>query len=234
VSVNKWAALLVAIVLALSGAGASADELGLVGTPFETSSNADALPQLARGVSIRRQLANNTLTQDDRMRLNALGLGTLHSAAVSIHKIPKRDVEQIARLRSLARAVGGFAPSEACDGIVTEGNGTGLCTGSVEGPFGKVPVRMPVSAKLQESSDGRVLLTISNDRPMEAKPLFGWSEIVAPGHLKVVYEMFPADGGWLIYTRVGVEMSAHKSSAKTISDAMLKLESWLTRELART
>jgi hypothetical protein len=57
--------------------------------------------------------------------------------------------------------------------------------------------------------------------------------VVDPDHLKVVYEMYPTDDGWLVYTRVGVDMSAHASSAKTISDALLKLEAWLTRELAR-
>ena len=29
-------------------------------------------------------------------------------------------------------------------------------------------------------------------------------------------------------------MSSHENSAKTISDAMLKLEAWLTRELAKS
>ena len=29
-------------------------------------------------------------------------------------------------------------------------------------------------------------------------------------------------------------MSAHEGSAKTISDAMLRLEAWLTRELAKS
>ena len=52
-----------------------------------------------------------------------------------------------------------------------------------------------------EGANGMVRLVISNNRPMEAKPLFGWSEIVAPGHLQVVYEMFPTEDGWLVYTR---------------------------------
>jgi hypothetical protein len=195
--------------------------------------SAEGLDQLSRGVSIRRQSTNDTLTQDDRDRLQGLGLGKLHASAVSLHRIPKRP-GQMARLHALVHAVGGFSPSEACDGIVTEGDGTGLCVGSVDGPLGKVHVRMPVAARLTERADGSIRLVISNHRPMEAKPLFGWSEIVAPGHLKVVYDMFPTDDGWLVYARVGVEMSAHASSARTISDALLKLESWLTRELART
>ena len=57
--------------------------------------------------------------------------------------------------------------------------------------------------------------------------------IFAPDHLKVIVDMYPTDDGWLVYTRVGVEMSDHESSAKTISDALLKLDSWLSRDLAR-
>jgi hypothetical protein len=219
-----------AAIAAVSSRPARADEPQQFAAASGVS--ADALDQLSRGASIRRQSTNNTLTQDDRARLRGLGLGNLHASAVSLHKIPRR-AGQMARLHALVHAVGGFSPSEACDGIVTEGDGTGLCLGSVDGPFGKVHVRMPVAAKLTENADGTLHLVISNHRPMEAQPLFGWSEIVAPGHLKVVYDMFPTDDGWLVYARVGVEMSAHEGSARTISDALLKLESWLTRELSR-
>ena len=52
--------------------------------------------------------------------------------------------------------------------------------------------------------------------------------------IQVAIELFPTDDGWLEYTRVGVEMSAHEGSAKTISDAMLKLEGWMSRELGKT
>ena len=227
---KMWAALGLAAVLGLCSVSARADEQAppLHGTPFEAGPNAAALPQLARGTTVRRSSANNTLTQDDRARLGALGLGTIHSGAVVLHKIPKRDAAQMDRLRALTKAVGGFAPSEACDGIVTQGVGVGLCTGSVDGPIGRIPVRMPVSARLSEMGGGAMRLVITNHQPMEAKPLLGWSEVVAPGHLKVDYEMFPTDDGWLVYTRVGVEMSAHEGSAKTILDAFLKLDSWLT------
>ena len=238
---RRWmGAALGAVVFACAGAGEARADQGsestdLRGTPFEAGPNAAALPQLARGAAARRQSTDGTLTPDDRARLRALGLGRLHSGAVVLHKIPRRDPSrQLARLRRLVRAVGGFAPSEACDGIVTTGDGTGLCTRSVDGPLGRVPVRMPVSAKLAEEASGAVRLVITNHQPMEAKPLFGWSEVVAPGRLKVVYEMYPCDDGWLVYTRVGVDMKAHEGSAKTISDALLKLDAWLTRELART
>jgi hypothetical protein len=232
---RTWAAAILAATVFVC-ASASADEGTLAGTPFEAGSNAAALPQLARGASVRRTSLDGTLTADDKQRLRALGLGKLHSAAVVLHRIPKTDpAKQLARLRKLARAVDGFAPSGACDGITAEGDGKGLCTGSVDGPLGKIPVRMPVGAKLVEDGD-KVHLTIQNVRPMEAKPLFSWSPVVDPGHLKVLVDFYPTpeNDGWLVYTRVGVEMSDHESSAKTISDALLKLDSWLSKELAHT
>ena len=201
-------------------------------TPFEAGNNAAILPALDAGGWVRRE--GGTLTADDRARLGTMGLGKMHSAVVALHKIPKRDAgRQMARLDGLVHAVGGFAPSEACDALVTQGDHVGLCTGTVDGPLGKVPVRMPVNAKLTREPSGVVRLAITNHAPMEARPLVGWSEVVAPGHLKVIYEMFPTDDGWLVYTRIGVEMSAHEKSAKTITDAMVKLDVWLTRELAK-
>jgi hypothetical protein len=239
---RSWASAAILALAILGVRDASADDAlpsakseTLRGTPFEAAPNAAAIPKLAAGASVRRQSTDNTLTADDRARLRGLGLGTLHSSAVALHRVPRTDAaRQMTRLRALVKTPGGFAPSEACDGIVTQGEGTGLCTGTVDGPLGKVPVRMPVSAKLSEGQDGTVRLVITNHKPMEAKPLLGWSEVVAPGHLKVVYEMFPTEDGWLVYTRVGVEMSAHEGSAKTISDALLKLDGWLSKELARS
>jgi len=231
---RTWAAVVIAAVVTLAGASASADESQLRGTPFEAGPNAAAVPQLVKGGTVRRSSQDGTLTQDDKQRLRALNLSTLHSAAVVLHRIPKTDAaRQIARLKKLSQRVDGFAPSGACDGITSDGDGTGVCTGSVDGPIGRIPVRMPVAAKLTESADGSIHLLIHNLRPMEAKPLFSWSPVVAPEHLKVMVDLFPTDDGWLVYTRVGVEMSDHASSAKTISDALLKLDSWLSRELAR-
>jgi len=225
---RMWAAFAVCCAVSTTGAIAEADDNQLRGTPFETPANV-----VATGASVRRTSLDGTLTADDRGRLRALGLGKMHSAAVVLHHIPKTDAaRQIARLRVLAHRVDGFDPSGACDRITSEGDGTGLCTGSVDGPIGRIPVRMPVSARLTESADGSVHLLISNVRPMEAKPLFSWSPVVAPGHLKVAVDLYPTDDGWLVYTRVGVEMSDHESSAKTISDALLKLDSWLSRDLA--
>jgi hypothetical protein len=233
-----WAAVATAAIVSASAATpASADEASpaLKGTPFESGANAAALPQLARGQSVRRSSLDGTLNADDRSRLGALGLGKMHSAAVVLHRIPKTDqARQVARLKKLVRSVDGFAPSGACDGITSEGEGTGLCTGSVDGPLGKIPVRMPVAAKLTESDGGAMHLAISNMRPMEAKPLFSWSPVVEPGHLKVVVDFYPEGDAWLVYTRVAVEMSEHESSAKTISDALLKLDAWLSRDLAKS
>ncbi len=223
------AALGVYAAVMTTGALASAEEPHLRGTPFETPANL-----VATGASVKRTSLDGTLTADDRGRLRALGLGKMHSAAVVLHHIPKTDAaRQISRLRMLAHRVDGFDPSGACDRITAEGDGTGLCTGSVDGPLGRIPVRMPVAARLTESGDGSVHLLISNVRPMEAKPLFAWSPVVAPGHLKVAIDLYPTDDGWLVYTRVGVEMSDHESSAKTISDALLKLDAWLSRDLSR-
>jgi hypothetical protein len=207
----------------------------LQGTPFDSGANAAALPKLAQGATIRRTSEGGTLTPDDRFRLRGLGLPTMHSAAVVLHEIPRTDAaRQVARLRTLARSLDQFAPSDVCDHLVATGDSRGLCTGHVDGGFGKVSVRMPVAAKLTEGAGGSLRLVVFNPQPMEAKPLFGWSEIVPPGGLKLAYDLFPTEEGWLVYTRVGVQMSAHEGSAKTISEALLKLESWLTRELARS
>ena len=223
------------VAYADDGASASAGSSALQGTPFDSGANAAALPRLAQGATVKRTLADGTLTADDKFRFRALGLPHMHSAAVVLHKIPRTDgARQVARLRTLVRSLDQFAPSEACDGIVATGEAKGMCTGHVDGPIGKVPVRMPVAAKLTEGQNGALHLVISNHLPMEAKPLFGWSEVVAPGGLKVAYDMFPTEDGWLVYVRVGVQMSAHEDSSKTISAALLKLESWLTKELAKS
>jgi hypothetical protein len=58
--------------------------------------------------------------------------------------------------------------------------------------------------------------------------------VVAPQHVVLTYDLVPCPAGWQVQARVGVEMSAHEASAKAISDKMLEVESWLTRELTRT
>jgi hypothetical protein len=241
-----WLAFAVGVAAAVSADVASADEQAagpgrssvasiLQGTPFDSGANAAALPRLAQGATIKRTSEGGTLTPDDRFRLRGLGLPSMHSAAVVLHEIPRTDgARQMARLRSLVRSLDQFAPSDVCDHLVATGESRGLCTGRVDGGFGKVSIRMPVAVKLTEGAGGSVRLVLFNPQPMEAKPLFGWSEVVPPGGLKLAYDLFPTEEGWLVYARVGVQMSAHEGSAKTISDALLKLESWLTRELAKS
>lgn len=190
---------------------------------------------LESGGLVRHSTVERNLTVEDRARLGELGLARPSSAAVLFRKIPRSEgPRQLARLQALAHAPEGFAPSGACDEMTSTGDANALCSGHVAGPLGSVPVRMPVAAKLVQQADGSVRLSLSNPKPLEAKPLFSWSSVVAPQRLQVVYELYPDPDGWLVYVRVGVEMSSHESSARTISDAMLKLEAWLTRELART
>jgi hypothetical protein len=228
---RTFAAMLCAFGLVTNGALAS----GLQGTPFESGANARAIEQLAQGTTVKRTSADNTLTQEDRSRFRAIGLPHTHSAAVVLHKIQRTDdARQRARLADVARSIDKLAGSEACDRLVSTGEGKGVCTGHVDGPFGKVPVRLTVAARLTQSPDGAMHLVLTNSQPLEAKGLFSWTEVVAPGHLKVAYDMFPTEDGWLVHARVGVEMKKHERAAKDISDALLKLESWLTRDLARS
>jgi hypothetical protein len=61
-----------------------------------------------------------------------------------------------------------------------------------------------------------------------------WGRIVEPDRLKVAVDLYPTTEGWFVYTRAAVVMSAHASSAKTITDTLLKLDSWLSLDLARS
>jgi hypothetical protein len=222
--------------LSTNGASAStSDSNPLQGTPFEAGANAAAIARLSQGATVKRSSLDNTLTPEDRSRFTALGLPHTHAAAVVLHKIKRTDgARQLARLQLLARSLDRFTASEACDPIIATGDSQGMCSGHVDGPFGKVRVRMPVASKLTQSDDGVMHLVITNPAALEAKGLFSWSEVVAPGRIKVAYDMFPTDDGWLVQARVGVEMKNHEKSAKDITDALLKLESWLTKELSKS
>jgi hypothetical protein len=205
--------------------------------PRVTANEAQAAvpPALAQGGFIRRSTAEGTLTAEDRRRFRELGLGKPQSAAVIIRKIAKSEgARQLARLQALTHAPEGFAPSGACDEIVPQGEAHALCTGHASGPFGNVAVRMPVAARLSQGTDGGLHLGLHNPKALEAKGIFSWSTVVEAEHLQVAYDLLPDGDGWLVYVRVGVEMSAHEDSAKEISDSMLRLESWLTRQLAQT
>jgi hypothetical protein len=228
--------LTLAVGLLLTRSASAAESVvpdALRGTPFEASANAALVPALTRGAEVRRSSLDGTLNADDRNRLHGLGLQRPDVSVVSLHFIPRTNAErQLGRLRELAQRIEGFAPSGACDRLTGDGIGTGLCAGSVDGPLGKVPVRMPVGIVLRQEP-GSLRLSVENTRALEAKTLFSWSSIVDPHHLKVLVDLYPTDAGWFVYTRVGVAMRAHASSARTLSDALLKLDGWLCRELAR-
>src|SRR5205823_848269 len=114
-----------------------------------------------------------------------------HSAVVVLHKVVRTDgARQLARLRMLAHALDQLGPSEACDGIVVLGDGRGLCNGQVDGPVGKVSVRVPITATMTEGANGSLSVVFANPAPMEAKGVFGWSDVVAANRLKVAYDMF--------------------------------------------
>jgi hypothetical protein len=151
----------------------------------------------------------------------------------SVRKIPARDAWQIAELKRLALAVEGFAPAGACDSIVSTGAFTGLCTGSAKGPLGRVRVRMPVAVTVTEAANGAMRLSITNPSPMEIKPLLSWSPVVDPDHAKLVMDFIPAEHGWIVYSRVSVEMRDHVSSADTIAAALEKLQAWLEQHLEK-
>jgi hypothetical protein len=230
---RAWLALAVVAALGLAPLAASAK--GPAGSPFESGPDAAAIGRLSEGGTVKRSSDDKTLTLDDRRRLSALGLPSPNAAAVVLHKIPRTDgARQLARLELLSRSLDALAPSDACDQLVATGVSKGMCSGHVDGPFGKVAVRMPVSARLTRTADNVLHLVFTNPEPLEAKAPFGWSEVVAPNHLKLAYDLYPTDDGWLVHARVGVEMSAHESSAQTIAEALLRLESWLTRDLSRT
>ena len=192
-------------------------------------------PALEQGGFVRRSTVEGTLTAEDRRRFRELGLANPQSAAVIIRKIAKSDgSRQLAVLQALTHAPEGFAPSGACDEMVPQGEAHALCTGHASGPFGNVAVRMPVAARLVKSADGGLHLALHNPKALEAKGLFSWSTVVNAEHLQMAYDLIPDGDGWLVYVRVGVEMSAHEDCAKEISDAMLRLEGWLTRQLAQS
>ena len=209
------------------------EELALAHSPFAAKENAAALQEVTRGKTVKRSLADRSVTAQDRSQLRALIGRDPHAGVVLMHKIPRRTDTQAKRLRKLVAAVDGFAPSGACDEIVREGTGTGLCVGTADGPVGKIPARMPVAARLDDGPDGSLHLAIWNPRALEVKALFSWSPVVSPDHLKMQIDLFPVADGWLVYTRIALDMSAHTGSAKEIADAMEKLDTWLVRELGR-
>jgi hypothetical protein len=220
-------------LLALDASSASAAERS-VPAALPTPVSAAAMAELDRGKTISHSTAARTLSPEDRAELRAIGLPKVDSAVVVLRRIrPTDEAKVVGRLRALAHAVDGFAPSEACDAIRSEGDGIGTCSGTAEGPIGRVPVQMPIAVSFSRLEGGGLRLGMRNRAAMQAKGLFGWTSIVDPDRLKLVYDLYPTSNGWVVYTRVGVEMSAHRGSATTITDALQKLDRWLTQDLDR-
>ena len=176
--------------------------------------------------------ATGALTADDRVKLARLGVANPTSAVVVVrHLARSANGGELARLRSLASAPAQLAPSGACDQILPRGEGQGYCAGHVSTAVGSAPARMPIAASVVEGGPDTLQLVVRNSGPLEVKPLFSWSTVVAPSRLVVAYELAPEPDGWRVTTRVGVEMLAHADSAKQITDTLLKLDAWLTRDL---
>jgi hypothetical protein len=228
-------ALATLIVSAPSARAADSATKGLSRTPFESGPNTDLLSRLAKGDVVRRSSLDGTLTADDRARVRALGLERLDGAAVVLRFVPKIDPSrQLDRLRALTRFVEGFMPSGLCDSITAEGESRGLCTGTVDGPLGKALVRLPFTTELREGAAGAASFSLRNMRPVEAKGFLSWTRLVDSNRLRFAVDLYPADAGWYVYTRFGVEMSSHASEAKTIAEQILKLDAWLSHELRQT
>lgn len=180
----------------------------------------------------KRSEADKTLTDSDRRSFQAMGLAHLHAATVVTRTLPKLG-DLRARLRGLVQAPERLEPSGVCDKLEAAGAARAACSGRVDGPLGKVAVRTSIGAELTERADGSLHLVLHNATPLEAKGVFSWSPVVETGHLVLSYDLFPDQAGWRTEARVGVEMKAHEGSANDVCDSMLKVESWLSRDLER-
>jgi hypothetical protein len=191
------------------------------------------LVQLAQNPFVRRSAAERTLTADDRAALRALGLTSMHAAAVVIRKIPRHEGAQLARIEKLVRAVDMFGPSGACDAIAPEGPGKGTCNAKTDASLGKVSVRTPFAVKLDKNADGSARIMLTNVRAMEIHPFLSWSPIVEKDHLKMSIDLLPVSDGFVVYAKMGVDMLDHTDAAAQIVVTLEKLERWLSADLAR-
>jgi hypothetical protein len=217
--------------------GALAVTLAL-GTAHEAHANAAAAEAPGAGAPAgtvaRRSTFDHNLTSDDRASIGELGLGQqVQAGAVVIRKISKNDGKQIERLRQLVAALDGFKPAGLCEKIVGQGFGRALCTATTEGPLGSLPVRLPMAAKL-EPHDAGTRLTLRNERSLEVKVLFSWMEIVRPNNIQLAFDLMPQPDGWLLYTRVGVNLAKRQDTADKLCKLLLKLDTWLAQDLARS
>jgi hypothetical protein len=182
-----------------------------------------------------RSTATKNLTTEDRARIAELCIRPLHSGAISVRTLPTdhRDA-QLSRLRDLSHQPAQLAPSDICDTLVAQPDGTAYCTGHTDGPLGStVAMRMTLAARLEESAGGRYSFVVFNTKPLEAKGLFGWTELAKPNALKLAVDLDPTDCQWNATTRMGVTMSSHADSAERLNAVLRKLDGWLASDLAR-
>lgn len=180
-----------------------------------------------------RSTAKHTLTQDDRAHLAELGLRPLHAGAISVRPIASsRRAAHLDRLRELGRAPAQLAASEICDELAPLSDGTAVCTGRTDGPMGQVRVRMTIATRLEDRGDGRVSFVVFNTRPLEAKSLFGWTELAKANGVKFSLDLEPTEDHWTETTRMGVTMSSHVDASERLGEKLVKLDRWLASDLA--
>lgn len=200
------------------------DSAALVLTVFATLGSAE----------VHRSTAARNLTAADRAGIAELGIQPLHAGGVALRKIPAAHKDaQVTRFRELAAMPVKLAPSDICDSLVAQSDGTALCTGRADGPFGDVPVRMTIGARTIERPGGGYSLVVFNTKPLEAKGLFGWTELAKANAMKLSFDLEPRDDHWEASTRMGVTMSSHTDSAERIGDVLTKLDTWLATDIAR-
>lgn len=193
-----------------------------------------ALAAVSSGETHRSTAAHN-LTSQDRAQIAELGIRPVHAGAISVRTLSTEHHDaQLDRLRELGRSPVQLAPSGICDSLVAQPDGTALCTGHADGPFGAgIPMRMTLTARFEERGEGRYGLVVYNTKSLEAKSLFGWTELVKPQGLKLSLDLVPNGDHWTETTRSGVGMSSHTDSAERLGEKLTMLDRWLATDLAR-
>jgi hypothetical protein len=181
-----------------------------------------------------RSTAAKNLTSDDRARIAELGIRPLHAGAISVRTLATDHRNaQLSRLRALSHSPAQLAASDICDTLVAQPDGTAYCTGHADGPLGStVAMRMTLAARVEEKAAGRYSFIVFNTKPLEAKGVFGWTELAKPNALKLEVDLDPADGQWNATTRMGVTMSSHADTAERVGAVLRKLDGWLANDLA--
>lgn len=198
------------------------------------SSTAPASARPSSYTVARRSTMDHNLTSADQANIRELGIGQPHAGAVVIRKISKNEGRQMERLQELATGLDGFLPAGLCDRIVAQGAGRALCMATTEGPLGSLPARLPMEARFERREGGATRLVLRNARSLEVKFLFSWMEIVKPNNIQVAFDLLPQPDGYLLYTRVGVILSKREDTAEKLCTLLLKLDTWLAKDLAQS